>query len=104
MTNTVKFSADRTEFNTWPTSKLGREVLRSEIRTAWSDGPYFEGMMVLGGLQTACAEPVEIPECYPDDMYVELFQAGLVSMGDLQYWARVMSRYVDVARLYGHTG
>lgn len=96
MTNTeVHFTkADRTEFNGWPSSKGGRDRIRSEINTSWDGGdPWGSGLMFLGGLQDVIAGRKD--ESYPSDMLRDLLVDEIVSTGDAQYWHQVLDRYLD---------
>ena len=93
------------------TTRTGRDALRSEIRLSW-DGGDPQGSALSVGF-AACevlhwCTNVDVPaevdysagafgpdeESYPDAMFLELLDGGIVTAGDLAYWARVVSRFV----------
>jgi hypothetical protein len=93
------------------TTRTGRDALRSEIRLSWDGGdPWGSAQSALGGAcDVLCDHGGDIPasagyspgigpdlESYPAAEYVELTEAGHVSVGDLEYWARVLDRFADL--------
>jgi hypothetical protein len=96
-----------------PTTREGRDALRSETRLAWDGAdPWGSALSVGFGTCevlhfTGGDVPAEVDyspgmggldeESYPDAMYLELLDTGVVSHADLAYWARVISRYLGLA-------
>lgn len=94
------------------TTRNGRAALRDEIRMSWDgDDPWGSVLSVLGGTCDVLHDQGgDIPasagyspgacgpdlESYPASMFVELTEDGHVSVGDLEYWARVLDRFADL--------
>lgn len=94
------------------TAKTGRDALRSEIRLSWDGGDLWgSALSALGGVcDVLYAFGGDIPTSasyspgmggpdlgdYPAAEYYELTEAGHASVGDLEYWARVLDRFADL--------
>ena len=95
-----------------PTTRDGRDALRSEIHHSWDgDDPWGSALSVGFATceilhHTGGDVPAEVDyrpglggldeESYPDSVFLELLDNGQISHDDLAYWARVISRFLDL--------